>query len=445
VEKVLIGRAQTVDFVKGMAATYECQCQCVPSWTGSTRMPSENPTLHVGEQTTIVPEAEYVNCFGQNRQWFQINPPEFDFTASSSNPFVVAYSAFTATANEEGAATITGQWTEQIVNTICPGPEIECPIPPEPCPCACQAFFPRATASTTVTAVKMDITFGGTGESLTQGVKTVIAGQMIDLRLKPANATNISWTVPGVRLKDWKVIYTPGSTVSTAEALPVGNLNTNNAVFYWADGTLPGVPKEVSVTARVAGQTRTRKAVFNLVKPEAIPIITHQGEIKVVSSVIHYGLAEPGDLPGIKFDKGAVIMPTGFNGSIQWVQVIRTDREAIDPTGTYRDRRIGNDKAYPYSPDSITFDSPSQALASNTQKMTIADRFSMYLMFQPNITGSIWVLLNKIDWGWNVVVVPTTFSWNIESQSKTGPFTTTTAEHLIWDKNILGPAFTPVP
>ncbi|MGH9751584.1 MAG: hypothetical protein ACREA2_02275, partial [Blastocatellia bacterium] len=32
-EKVLIGRAQTVDFARGMVATYECQCPCAPGQT----------------------------------------------------------------------------------------------------------------------------------------------------------------------------------------------------------------------------------------------------------------------------------------------------------------------------------------------------------------------------------------------------------------------------
>ncbi|MGH9878694.1 MAG: hypothetical protein ACRD5H_13745, partial [Nitrososphaerales archaeon] len=405
-------------------------------------MSPQNPTLFAGEQQTIVIEAEYFPCFNGIPQWFEINP--FDLSTSSSNPFVVTYSPNTATAHDEGEATISAQWTEQQIFAIekpcftypdCPPPEFDC-----------HASFPTAFASTTVKAVKMDITFGDTGESLTQGVKTVIAGQKIDLRLKPANATNISWTVPGVRLKDWKVTHTPGSTVSTAEVILVGDLNTNNAVFYWADGTLPGVAKEVSVTAHVAGKMRTKKAVFNLVKPEATSLrATHQGEIKVVSSFIKYGLGDSGDLPGIKFETGGTInIPTDFNGSTQWVQLVRVNREAIDPRGTFRDQRVGNDVTYPYSTDSITFDSPSQVLVSDTQRMTIADRFSMYLMFQPNIAGSIWVPLKKIDWGWNVVVVPTTFSWRIESQSKTGPFITTTAEHQIWDKNILGPVFTPV-
>jgi hypothetical protein len=149
-EKVLIGRAQTADIAKGMASTYECQCQCVPSWTGRTRVSPQNPTLFVGEQTSIGPETEYADCFGGNIRWFQVNA--FDLSGSSNNPSVVAYSSFTATALNPGSATITFRWTEQIVNTICPGPDIECPVPPEPCPCSCEAFFPDAIASTNVTA-----------------------------------------------------------------------------------------------------------------------------------------------------------------------------------------------------------------------------------------------------------------------------------------------------
>jgi hypothetical protein len=90
-KKVLIGRAQTVDFVKGMAATYECVCPCGYSWLGETRMSPDNPTLSLGEQMTIVPQAKYTDCFGGPPIWAQVNAPAFDLTTSSSNPFAVEY------------------------------------------------------------------------------------------------------------------------------------------------------------------------------------------------------------------------------------------------------------------------------------------------------------------------------------------------------------------
>jgi hypothetical protein len=149
-EKVLIGRAQTVDFAKGMAATYECQCPCVYTWTGNTRMSPENPILSLGEQITIVPEAEYADCFGANPFWFQVNP--FDLTTSSSNPFVVGYSPFfTATANNVGSVTISAQWTDQIVTFFSCDPSMGTG-------CDCDAIFPTAFASTTVTVQGPEVT-----------------------------------------------------------------------------------------------------------------------------------------------------------------------------------------------------------------------------------------------------------------------------------------------
>jgi len=435
--KKLIGRAQMVDFENGMASTYECQCRCPPSWAlGARIVPTESDgfdPIFAGESAGIDIQTLYYDCYGNGPWWFPAFP--FGMSLSSTNPNVATFNdRIQVDAWDEGSATLEASWPEfTYYPDICTS---------DSCNGSCSQTNYTATGVLSVAPVKMDITFGATSESLTQGVKTVIAGQKIDLRLKPTNATNISWTVPGVRVKDWKVLFTPGSTVSTAEALPVGDLNTSTAVFYWVDGELSGVAKQVSVTARIGGKTRTKTAVFNLVKPEALSSATHVGTIEVVNSTVRYG---GGTSPGIRFSTGTVIKPTGFDGSTQWVQILRSDREAIDPTGTYRDRRIGNDKDYPYSSDVTTADSPNQALASNTQKMTIADRFFMYLMFKPNIADSIWVPLKKIDWGWNVVVVPTTFSWNIQSQSPTGPSTTSTAEHPIWDKNILGPVFTPVP
>ncbi len=169
-EKVLIGRAQTADFAGGMAATYECQCPCVPSWTGSTRMSPQNPTLFPGEQKTIVPEAEYVPCFGAIPQWFQVNA--FDLTGFSNNPFVVTYSPNTATAHNVGSATISAQWTEQIV-TPCPFVEQECIDP-------CFASFPTAFASTTVTVQGPQLTVNEVGFKKDYTITRWSGGHVID-------------------------------------------------------------------------------------------------------------------------------------------------------------------------------------------------------------------------------------------------------------------------
>jgi hypothetical protein len=158
-KKALIGRAQTVDFVKGMSATYECQCQCGYTWLGDTRMSPADPTLALGQQITIFPEALYTDCFGTgtgNPIWARVN----SFIAtSSSNPSVVGYSSLTAIANNVGQATVFAQWTDQIATVICPPPDIECPPPPAQCPCGCDLSRPSVGASTTVTVQAPQVTF----------------------------------------------------------------------------------------------------------------------------------------------------------------------------------------------------------------------------------------------------------------------------------------------
>jgi hypothetical protein len=198
VEKVLIGRAQTVDIVKGLAATYECQCQCAPSWTGSARMSPENPTLSLGEQSSIVIEAEYVQCFGGIPQWFEINP--FDLSTSSDNPFVVTYFPSTATAQEEGSATINARWTEQNVVVDCN----PCPIS-DPCDeqCRCNAFFPQAFASTTITVRSVKILKDG--QNVTGQTLPIIVGQEVGLTLSADSGSpqpsDLSWNITGSRKK----------------------------------------------------------------------------------------------------------------------------------------------------------------------------------------------------------------------------------------------------
>src|SRR5262249_36139666 len=62
--KTLIGRAQTVDFSKGLASTYECQCQCSPAYGADSRMQPSNPTMQVGEVRTVDIYSKYWDCFG---------------------------------------------------------------------------------------------------------------------------------------------------------------------------------------------------------------------------------------------------------------------------------------------------------------------------------------------------------------------------------------------
>jgi hypothetical protein len=301
----------------------------------------------------------------------------------------------------------------------------------------------------------MDITFGDTGESLTQGVKTVIVGQKINLRLKPANASNISWTVPGVRVADYKVDYNgPNSTVSTAAVteLTQNQTNGNQVTYYWVDGSLTGVRKEVQVAFRVGGKNRTKKALFDVVRPEAFVSASATGAITVDSNFdeagtyVHYGKRT--GTPGVKFlQTSPIIKPSGFDGIVQWVQVVYEDRQYRDGAGPHTSRQIGNDRYYPYTlivPDQINAnDSPGQLLLSGMQEMIISDNYDMYLMFKPSLNESIWVPLKKVTWGWRANVTPTTFSWSLNSSSKVGPTIADEVVHPVWMMNRLQGNFVP--
>ena len=61
--KTLIGRAQTVDFAKGLASTYECQCACQASYYDSILNPA-SVIGGIGDNTTFVARERDINCFG---------------------------------------------------------------------------------------------------------------------------------------------------------------------------------------------------------------------------------------------------------------------------------------------------------------------------------------------------------------------------------------------
>lgn len=113
IEKALIGRAETVDPIGGMASTYECQaCTCSAAtssfstgyYNGKVE-PIENQA-EPGETRNFIAMQQDVNCFGGGGSWFQVS------ASWSTDPSIATVNSFgTVTAQNPGNTNVVASWT----------------------------------------------------------------------------------------------------------------------------------------------------------------------------------------------------------------------------------------------------------------------------------------------------------------------------------------------
>jgi hypothetical protein len=117
---------------------------------------------------------------------------------------------------------------------------------------------------------------------------------------------------------------------------------------------------------------------------------------------LHFG--NPATTPGITFSR-SITVPSGFTGETQWVQVIDSTTRTLTPNGGSMLTLQGSgvlDTTYPYALGSSTNDSPGQGVnPCDFSDVSANDSFSMWLMFKPPGTGSIFVPLRKVNWSWS--------------------------------------------
>ncbi len=276
-------------------------------------------------------------------------------------------------------------------------------------------------------------------------IAKALPGQKMNLRLEdkylttygPGGVTldTFSWTVPDKAFKDYVCVYTAedADTSGTLTLLAAGDLNQQEAHFYWADSGTKSlqVGYQVRLNGAVAGQ-QSAYGVINIENvvstfPPAIgkEIVTLQPG----TGAKVFGLFSPtGGTPGIRFI-GCVTTPAGYEtGKWNWVQLVKSKRQFQNTTGTTTSSgdctAFKLDTYYPYCPfpsvlntfaynyfaangvvqnDPAFGDTPQEPLENRTH-VTIDDIFEIYLMFKPAGTSSRYVPLRKADWRWGGVV-----------------------------------------
>jgi hypothetical protein len=111
-DKVLIGRAQTVDTANGLVSTYECQCVC-PWNPDESRITPAYLSVQVGYTSSYQLGTHMVDCNGNDKGWHTISS---DFSLSSSNPGVANWNdgGLTATAFAPGQTWLGASWQQFI-------------------------------------------------------------------------------------------------------------------------------------------------------------------------------------------------------------------------------------------------------------------------------------------------------------------------------------------
>jgi hypothetical protein len=236
-EKVLIGRAQTVDLAGGMASTYECQvCTCPASFAGARLTPSSIVGFP-GDTALFLAQQQNSNCHGTMSCWFNVPGGA---TFSSTNPSIATIdSGGSATCVAPGSTTLLASWTGTVYYTAGPSgcqttfvnasPGASCDVqqPPPTVRISNVSFnplmIPRTSGSTTLT-----VQISSTTDVPANTVVQVEAFQ-------DTNLNGVTLAIAPLDGKNNATISSPGTVATTTFMITTPSTNTKSGnVTYQA-------------------------------------------------------------------------------------------------------------------------------------------------------------------------------------------------------------------
>lgn len=245
------------------------------------------------------------------------------------------------------------------------------------------------------------------GTNITDLTSTVLVGEQIALTCKfvdqygddssIATITNFQWTVPTPYVSNY-------FTTTPSLLLTDINLTNSGTYFYWYR---PATNLEVQCSIVSKGVTMTAKTKFNVIAPTNSVNPVANGPVAVDSNwfqevlALHFGDGHTNSTPGVQIDRAV----NEDAGDWEWLQLATfTVRTIFCPeTNWWRYYDTGLDLGFPYSilMGTSLMDSPGVPLASLYCQLTVDASFESYLMFRPPSSGSIWVPLKVVVWGWS--------------------------------------------
>jgi len=107
-DKVLIGRAQTVDLVNGLASTYECQCTCGGGFYEARLLPG-SVTGVPGDTTSCIAQQRDSTCNGGVMSWYNVGVGTVSFSSDNTSVATIDSSGVGA-AVAPGATNLRATW-----------------------------------------------------------------------------------------------------------------------------------------------------------------------------------------------------------------------------------------------------------------------------------------------------------------------------------------------
>ncbi len=252
--KVLIGRAQTVDFAGGMASTYECQCLCGSSFSYAYMSPG-SVSGYVGDTQQFASYEVDTTCYGG-----QTAPYQVWGTFSSNNTNV-------ATINSSGLGTAQGEGSTYLNSTFDTAGnwywvvwQVECAWEPlsTTCSASCEVQVPTISiGSVTWNHLEIHPTENAT-LTVQLSVPTEAAGKKINVSISQAATTgtiNSYAGSTGVTVENLQ-LTSPGNTIThtITNSTP---LNNGTVTF---NASLTSNPNEI----RIGGSNPTTSAAITL-------------------------------------------------------------------------------------------------------------------------------------------------------------------------------------
>jgi hypothetical protein len=268
------------------------------------------------------------------------------------------------------------------------------------------------------------------GHEITGTTQTKRVGERIQITLLGKGGcapSGISWTIPGIVVKDYQ------DNNTTATVTPANNTTTPTIKFYWVDGA-EGRAVSVSCTCANAG-TKTASVTYNVRAPTLEKFDSQTDAVgfddAASPSQIQFGM---GNNAGITWD-WTVTVPAGVDGWIKDVQTIVTRRRQSGKIWTVPGTKVVPpnpqlDVVNPYTQppvfriefpvkvtagksysDNVTMDQPSLPLLGSST--AAEDSFSYYLMYKPDTPNAIWVPIAKAEWYWKGQAVLIGATWTL--------------------------------
>ena len=270
----------------------------------------------------------------------------------------------------------------------------------------------------------MTITMGTNPNDVSGQTTEVIVGQPINLvaSLDGGIITNVIWTLPPAN-----IIFADCITnAQQGKVVDFTNINSANILFYFKDNIGSPFTAQCSVSGTINGVATnlTRSVRFAVFRPAGLITIDYTGLVKTDTNyvalpaltgkpVLGFGGRYVGTniVPGMDMF-GTNLNSAGYQGDWFFAQVIpESILRAMNTNGAGLKKTLnGLDGPFVYSRNMVQAangfvlygnDSPARELTTPYfNKFRRQDWFDLYLMFQPAMSNSKPVSIQKLTWGW---------------------------------------------